>query len=356
MHFKLLFGVWTRLLREHGHAISPRKIGKAATITFASVCYSLLDQLQESRFRDELAQIELPRSPIFIVGHWRSGTTLLHELLCLDRRHAYASTRACMNPSEFLFDGSPQAGVVKGASIKRPMDNMTVSAESPQEDEFALFALGAPSPYEHWMFPAKLESHPEYFGWEGMSLEDVARWKSIFVKFLKRVALKNPGRLVIKSPPHSYRLKVLRETFPDAVFVRILRDPYVLFASTRHLLTRMFRLYALTEYRMEDLEEYVLANGLRMEKALAESLPDVPEGRYHVIQYEDLVAHPIEQMAGLYAKLRLGDFGAILPAIRAYLDSHNDYQVNQFELSREEEKLVSERWRDMILGQGYSLR
>jgi hypothetical protein len=149
---------------------------------------------------------------------------------------------------------------------------------------------------------------------------------------------------------------VLRETFPDAVFVRILRDPYVLFASTRHLLTRMFRLYALTEYRMEDLEEYVLANGLRMEKALAESLPDVPEGRYHVIQYEDLVAHPIEQMAGLYAKLRLGDFGAILPAIRAYLDSHNDYQVNQFELSREEEKLVSERWRDMILGQGYSLR
>jgi hypothetical protein len=94
VHFKLLFGVWTRLLREHGHAISPRKIGKAATITFASVCYSLLDQLQESRFRDELAQIELPRSPIFIVGHWRSGTTLLHELLCLDRRHAYASTRA----------------------------------------------------------------------------------------------------------------------------------------------------------------------------------------------------------------------------------------------------------------------
>ena len=236
------------------------------------------------------------------------------------------------------------------------MDNMAISFASPQEDEFALFALGAPSPYVHWMFPANLHGHPEYFDLNDVSREELERWKSTFTTFLKQIALRNPGRLVIKSPTHTFRVKLLNEMFPNAVFIHIVRDPYILFASTRHLLTKMFDLYALTDYRDDDLEEYVLRNGMRMEKLLDAALPVMGQYRYHRVRYEDLIASPIEQMAVLYEKLLLGDIEKVLPAFREYLDRNSDYQTNRFDLSREEEHRISERWRNMILKYGYALR
>ena len=40
-----------------------------------------------------------------MIGHWRSGTTLLHELLVLDPRHTFPDTYACFAPNHFLVSG-----------------------------------------------------------------------------------------------------------------------------------------------------------------------------------------------------------------------------------------------------------
>lgn len=357
MHFKLLLGAWLKLLCENSRHIARSKIGRAAAITVASANYSLLNLIQTALNRDALARVRLGTSPIFIIGHWRSGTTLLHELLCLDREHAYADTQACMSPSHFLISGQVfrDSGLGK-ASAKRPMDNMTVTPVSPQEDEFALFALGAPSPYVHWMFPANLESHQEYFDLDNIASAERERWKAIFLMFFKRVALKSAGRLVIKSPPHTFRVRLLRGMFPDAVFVHIVRDPYVMFASTRHLLAKMFDIYALTAYKSERLEEYIFRNGLQMERALDSALPEISPDRYHRVRYEDLIVSPIEQMSLLYERLSLGNIERVLPAIREYLDKNAEYRTNQFDLSREERARISERWGRMISKYGYAAR
>ena len=357
LHFKLLLSVWLRLLWENARHITPGKIGRAAAITVASAHYSVLNLIQNALYREGFAEIQLSGSPIFIIGHWRSGTSLLHELLCLDERHAYANTYACMNPSQFLIAERVMQDVrAAKSSVKRPMDNMTISLASPQEDEFALFALGAPSPYAHWIFPADLESHPEYFDMNNLAPAERERWKSIFLDFFRKITLSKPGRLVIKSPPHTFRVKLLREMFPDAVFIHIVRDPYVMFASTRHLLTKMFDLYALTHYRTEATEDYIFRTGVNMERLLDAALPTLRPDRYCRIRYEDLIAAPIEQVAALYEKLSLGNIEKTLPAIRAYLGRNADYQTNRFDLSRDEESRISERWRDMILKYGYPLR
>src|ERR1035437_1279561 len=39
-----------------------------------------------------------PSDLIFIIGHWRSGTTFLHEMLCKDSSFNFPTTYACMNP------------------------------------------------------------------------------------------------------------------------------------------------------------------------------------------------------------------------------------------------------------------
>src|SRR5512140_3780085 len=160
MQFRLLFGAWLRMLRAHGHLIAGNKYGSAALLTFTSAFHSIQNFLQDAIYRDALTRVELASPPIFIIGHWRSGTTLLHELLYLDARHSAPTTYACLNPSHFLITSRAQSN---DRATKRPMDNMIVSADSPQEDEFALLALGALSPYIHWLFPAACGENPEYF-------------------------------------------------------------------------------------------------------------------------------------------------------------------------------------------------
>ena len=113
--------------------------------------FSAMAGLQKMIMRQQLAAANL-RNAIVVLGYWRSGTTLLHELLCLDARYTYPTTHACMNPHHFLL--TEAAALARGgASMQRPMDEMEVRSSSPQEDEFALLSLGARSPYEALLIP-----------------------------------------------------------------------------------------------------------------------------------------------------------------------------------------------------------
>ncbi len=337
------------MLRENGRAIPLAKSGKVALLTFVSACHSIQNFFQDAMYREALARVELAAPPIFIIGHWRSGTTLLHEMLCLDKRHAWPSTYACMNPSHFLItERAAQSSCAGQASVKRPMDNMTISLASPQEDEFALVALGAPSPYAHWMFPANLDDHPEYFDLDRATSAERARWKAIFSKFLRQLTLRDPRRLVIKSPAHTFRVKLLHEMYPEAIFIHIVRDPYATFASTRHLYRKMFGIYALTRYSIDALDEYILRNGVCMESLLEDALPGLPPGRYHRVRYEDLIASPLERMGEIYSSSELSDFNDVLPALRNYFEQHAGFQGERLELSRNDIANVSRHWRSMF--------
>ena len=103
-------------------------------------------------YRRTLDDLEL-KPPLFLVGHWRSGTTLLHELLALDESFAAPSTYACFNPHHFLL---ARHGAPSTKSAERPTGDMIISPFSPQEDEFALLCMGAISPYEAFVFPSAL--------------------------------------------------------------------------------------------------------------------------------------------------------------------------------------------------------
>ena len=118
-----------------------------------------------------------------VLGYWRSGTTLLHELLCLDSRYTYPTTHACMNPHHFLLTEA-SALARGGSSAQRPMDEMEVRSGSPQEDEFALLSLGARSPYEALLIPAILPEALKLTDPRDLSPPDEKRWREVFLSFL----------------------------------------------------------------------------------------------------------------------------------------------------------------------------
>lgn len=348
------FGAWMRLLLRNRFAVQWRYLYIALIVTFVSSCHSVLRLFQQVLYGRRVARTPIREAPIFIIGHWRTGTTLLHEFLVLDERHSYPTTYECMEPNHFLLtEGLFTRWLRFLTPSHRPMDNMAAGFDRPQEDEFALCMLGQPSPYLTVAFPNHPPQFPEYLDLEGLSPRALLSWKRAFVRFLQQITFRNPKRLVLKSPPHSCRIKVLLELFPDARFVHIVRDPYVVFPSTVNLWKSLYRAHGLQRPTFAGLEEHVLTTFNRLYQRLEEGKQRVDPARFHELRYEDLTRDPVGQMKLLYEKLGLGGFEQYQPRLENYLATVAGYSTNRYELSPEQRDLVTRRWGEVIRKYGY---
>jgi hypothetical protein len=216
--------------------------------------------------------------------------------------------------------------------------------------------LGLPSPYLTIAFPNRPPQNQEYLDLEGLSPGALQRWKETFQGFLQQITFRDPRRLVLKSPPHSCRIKVLLELFPEARFIHIVRDPYVVFPSTVHLWKSLYQKHGLQRPTFAGLDEYVLTTFLRLYDKLEEGRKLLPPSRYYELRYEALVRDPVGQMRALYAHLDLGGFDQVLPRLEAYLQKVSGYETNRYDLPPDKQAEVSRRWGDVIRRLGYELR
>ena len=81
-------------------------VGLATTVTIASLFNSLASGVERAIFERKANSFRLKRQPLFLIGHWRSGTTFLHELLAQDDQFYAPTTYQCMQPHHFLFTES----------------------------------------------------------------------------------------------------------------------------------------------------------------------------------------------------------------------------------------------------------
>ena len=299
-----------------------------------------MDSMQQTVYRDQLAQANLSDA-IVVLGYWRSGTTLLHELLCLDTRYTYPTTHACMNPHHFLFSEA-SALAREGVSAQRPMDEMEVRPASPQEDEFALLSLGARSPYEALIIPGVLPEALKLTDPRDLSPEEEARWREGFVNFLRGVSVRGSGKpMILKSPTHGARVATLRQLLPDARYILIVRDPVTNFESVVRMWRKMFETYALGPIPSDDdIREAVLVDRPRFEGKLTAATSDLPGNRFASLTYEALSADPLGSIADLYAKLEMGDFAAVRDAVVEELGRRKGYQAKSV--------LPSDAWQERI--------
>ncbi|MCX6575058.1 MAG: sulfotransferase, partial [Candidatus Aminicenantes bacterium] len=163
-----------------------------------------------------------------------SGTTHLHNLLLLDPEFAAPTLLQVFFPHSFLLTERVFSRTLGSRLPKtRGFDNVELGLGTPQEEELALCSLGVPSTYMILLLPQRVDEYAKYLSLRELPSDGVERWKSIYVKYLRKLTFRFGRRLALKSSPNTARIQTLLELFPDARFVHISRHPYSLFQSYR---------------------------------------------------------------------------------------------------------------------------
>ena len=349
-------GDWVRLLRDNHFSIAPGSLFRALAITGQSVQNSLFRWIEAKRYADAVRDTEvLP--PLFVLGHWRSGTTHLHNLLTADDRFAFPNNYQAVFPHAFLSMESLHSPFIQWfLPERRPMDNIEWTMRSPQEDEFALSTMTFKSPCMGWSFPDRRDHYDRYLTLRDVSDREVEEWQASLMAYLKRLTWKYNRPLVLKSPPHTARIERLLEIFPRAKFVHVHRDPYAVFSSTRKMLTVNLGLHCLQRPPLDELDAWILKQYRAMYEAFFDERHSIPAGHYHEVRFEELEADPVGQVRRVYEALDLPAFSSTQAAVERYVGRVDGYRKNQFpEISADLRRRIAEEWRFCFEHWGYAV-
>lgn len=324
-------GDWWRLLRENRFEVDACYWHRAAFITLASAMNSVHRAREHRRYSAEVASIEVP-SPLFILGHWRTGTTHLHNLLSLDTdQFAYANTYQVVNPHTFLT--TEDVNTRRFAWMvpdRRPMDNVRLSFDAPQEDEFAPCLMTLLSPYLGVSFPRRDDYYARFLTFRNAPPHEVEAWKAALRLFLQKLTFKYRKPLVLKSPPHTARIRLLLDMFPGARFVHIHRHPIEVFQSFRHYFdTAGWHTY-LQRPDVDAIDDRILRRYTALHDAYFEERPLIPQGQFHELRFSDLERDPVGQIRQTYEVLGLGGFDRLAPKLENAVAALAGYRKNAF--------------------------
>ena len=346
------------ILKTNRFQVDWQCLDKLGYLFFTSIIHSVLSGCESRRFSMEIDSTKLAAPPIFLIGHWRNGTTFLHNLMCRDPNHTFLRTYQALAPGSFLFSDVQKFAGRMDPIIpikKRPMDNVKFGVYEPAEDEFAMAALTGISPYMEVLFPIKYGKESDYKYPDFRNEQEKELWGKAFVYLLKKLTVFENKRIVLKSPPHTARIKTLLELFPDARFVHIIRNPYDVFPSNLKLWRDAFSLSFLQTVNNNEIIEIILSNYEQMYKRFHEEKSLIPDSNFVEIRFEDLEKDPLGRMRFIYDRLGLPDFDIFSSYASAHIKSLGNYKKNIFRLSPSIKKRIRKKWLQTFDIYGYDI-
>lgn len=278
--------------------------------------------------------------PVFILGHQRSGTTLLHRLLSGDTTHA----RSLLLHEMILPSITTQRTIgaigrwdrqLAGGWLGRkfnafqervfgPLDYMhRLRFDEIEEDEFVLWTIyastmvinDAPLNTVH----KDLEELRDFHQWPVERQIDAFGWyRACLLKKVYRSP--SPDQhlpwIVSKNPHFSQKIPELMKVFPDARLILIVRNPLETIASRLDLIRGIWR-HRFPEFKDMTTEqaEAIVKDSTRTYLNAERDFYDVPEEQRMVIEYEDLLSRIPETVHEIYDRFDLPGPDANLTAM-----------------------------------------
>lgn len=342
------------LFRKNGFRLHPKYILRLLLLLQSAIWSSVFGMVERKRMQKSLRKQALPEKPVFIIGHWRTGSTLLHQLMCLDEQFVSPSVFQVTVPDCFVSIEKyykPFMGKMMGK--KRPMDNVKFGPDAPQEDEFALFRMTQQSPLQKLVFP----DGKGYFLMEDAVFSQAnppsAKWEKALLRFYKKLVNVSGKRLLIKNPFHSMRITSLRQLFPDACFIHIYRNPLDVVPSTINMWDIIARQNCLKKgWRKPEVAEVSRLYHMMLQHIDA-GLMDMEEARSTAVKFEALEQDPVGEMKRVYAHLGLTWSARFEEAILAFLERERNYRKNVFHVPEADRATISKEMEGFMRAHGY---
>lgn len=340
-----------------GRSGLPGNAGEGAMIALAALGRWPFSAAEKLVMESRLPTIDAMPPPVFILGHWRSGTTHLYNIMCQSGAWGFVPPVATGLPWDLFGLAKVFNPLLERALPEhRYIDNIPVNPDSPQEDEIAIANMSEASFYHGIYFPrAFAENVNRGLFFDGCSTADIRGWRRQFTYFLRKLYLHQGEKpLLIKNPVYTGRFAMLREMFPSAKFIHIHRNPYDVFVSMRNFYAKLLKQFALQGYDHVDIDETVLAVYDRMMRAYEADAADVPAGQLVELRYDDLDADPVAAVEACYAGLALPGFETAKPQFERYIASVASFEKNRFDYSDEAAAKVEARLGYFIEKWGYA--
>lgn len=388
---------WISILRKRRHQIEwtvywPRLL----FISFMSIMNSMMGLLDHFIYGKQIENAEIHPSPVFILGHPRTGTTLVHSLLALDsEQFSYCSTFCAGFPSCFLWFESIGKILFKGViDDTRPMDNVKLDFDLPQEDELATNVLSAGvSPYMPLFFMQQESEFRPFYAFDidnnesnynsssnderlepSVMAEARKIWIDSFLYLLRKLTVRdeykrqpNTGRqqqhrrLILKSPVHTARITLLNQLFPEAQFIYIHRNPYDVFRSAAHMADTTYWYTYVNTPSNDQITEFILRQYEILYDRYEQGRKDILQNpacdgdskaehkkqRLVEISYDDISQRPIETAQKIYKQLGWNWTPRYQERLESELIGHEfrDYQNNRHKsLDPSMKEVINKRW------------
>lgn len=311
---------------------------------------------QNKRFKTYLDHMPLAQDPVFILGHWRSGTTFVHNVLSKDKRFGFNTTYQTVFPHLMMWG---QSFFKRSMSFlmpdKRPTDNMELAVDLPQEEEFALANMMPYTYYNFWFYPKYQQVYADkYLLFNDIQEEELNVFEDTFKKLIKISLWNTRGQQFLsKNPPHTGRVKELVKMFPNAKFIYLIRNPFTVLESTRNFFTNTIQPLKLQDISNEELEQNIISIYSQLYHKYESDKFLIPKGNLIEVRFEDFEADALGKTKEIYETLNLPGFEDAEKAIRNYVGEKKGYRKNKYKYDERTVKLVEDNWSFALDQWGY---
>lgn len=349
------FSSLMKLVFRYGVGFRPLYIMRLLVLIPTSLLSEIFTFFENLKYGRKIKGTIIENPPVFIIGHWRSGTTFLHQLIFLDSRFTAPTVVQTVIPDHFLFSSKYWIPVMrKIMPEKRPMDEVVMDPLAPQEDEWALLRLGAPTPMLKVYFPSKkvqFYAGTNEFIPEG---DNLRRWEKRIQLFLKKITFQTPKQIILKNPYHTPRISLLSDIFPGAKFIHIVRHPFKTVPST----INMWNIVAGENAFRGGWKDLTISDAAEeindFLRCVMDNKANLSEGSFTEVRYEDLEKDPVGEIKKIYSRLGFAFTSEHERSILHFMEEKKNYRKNSFTLDEEEKESIVKSMSGYMDLYGYS--
>jgi hypothetical protein len=303
--------------------------------------------IQVFMFQKRIENHELTEQPIFVLGHWRSGTSHLQNLLFQDPGMTTSTIFSGLFADNYLVSGFWLSGflnfICRIFKVKYSIQRTPMNLNIPVELDSSLCAMTSENCYT-WgqLFPKRFEKWLNkivFFQDEKTTKE----WIRDYDFMIRKLSYKSKGkRVIVKTPGDTARIALLLKKYPKAKFIYIHREPIPVFHSNLYLWKVIQTENSVQKISKDEIKRLIIKTYKQLLTAYLEQRKLLPASQLIEVHFKNIQQNPLREIKAIYSKLGL----SAVPEkeLTSLISVNKSYKVNSYSTPTELENELKIAW------------